>query len=212
LAGKAYEDLPEFFAKHQVQVVSSLPYYEKQNTDRQRGLGVFDKSIRALQLLNQVGYGRPGSGLQLDLVYNPGGAFLPASEKALESDFKRELKKLFDIEFNRLFAITNLPVSRFLDYLIESGNLDQYMEKLVNAFNPSAAQGVMCRSLISVSWDGFIYDCDFNQMLEIPVTASAPQHIRDFTAAGLSRREIQVNQHCFGCTAGQGSSCGGQVA
>ena len=212
LAGEAYKDLPEFFARHRVHVVSSLPYYDKRNTDRQRGVGVFDKSIEALIRLNRVGYGKTDSGLELDLVYNPVGAFLPGPQKALEADFKRELKKLFDIEFNQLLAITNLPVSRYLEYLVESGNLDDYMTKLVGAYNPDAAAGVMCRSLISVGWDGQLYDCDFNQMLEMHVDPIAPRHIKDFSAAALTRRQIVVNQHCYGCTAGQGSSCGGKTA
>ncbi len=210
LHSSQYHDLPQFFAKHRVHVVSSLPYYSKANTDRQRGVGVFDKSIVALQKLNEVGYGKEGSGLELDLVYNPVGAFLPADEAGLERDFKRELDKLFDIRFNKLFAITNLPVSRFLDFLIESGNLEDYLTKLVHAYNPAAAAGVMCRSLVSVGWDGSLFDCDFNQMLEIGVVCRH-SHIADFTYADLVQRTIAVNQHCYGCTAGQGSSCGGST-
>lgn len=210
-AGQAYADLPQFFAQHKVRVVSSLPYYSKNNTDRQRGMGVFDKSIEALHRLNAVGYGRPGSGLTLDLVYNPAGAFLPADQKALEADFKRELKKLFGIEFSTLLTITNLPVSRFLEYLVESDNLESYLTKLVQAYNPAAAAGVMCRSLLSVGWDGQLYDCDFNQMLELGVQ-SPIRHISQFSAPELLKRAIVVNQHCYGCTAGQGSSCGGQTA
>jgi radical SAM/Cys-rich protein len=210
MAGKAYEDLPEFFAQHRVHVVSSLPYYEQKATDRQRGIGVFNKSIQALQRLNNVGFGKPDSGLTLDLVYNPVGAFLPGPQKALEADFKRELKHLFGIEFNQLFAITNLPVSRFLDYLIESENFDTYMTTLANAFNPQAAAAVMCRTLLSVAWDGGLFDCDFNQMLDVMVT-SPVRHIRDFARDPLAHRTIAINQHCYGCTAGQGSSCGGSV-
>lgn len=212
LHGQAYEDLPRFFAQHRVHVVSSLPYYNKSGTDRQRGLGVFDKSIEALRRLNAVGYGRAESGLSLDLVYNPVGAFLPGPQDELAADFKRELRALFDVEFNHLFAITNLPVSRFLEYLVESGNFDAYMTKLAQAFNPTAAAGVMCRNLVSVGWDGKLYDCDFNQMLEIPVTVPSSAHIRDFSVRALSERAIAVDQHCFGCTAGQGSSCGGSTA
>ena len=212
LAAKTYEDLPEFFARHQIHVVSSLPFYEKKSTDRQRGIGVFDKSIEALKRLNAIGYGRPNSGLVLDLVFNPVGAFLPGPEKQLELDFKRELKHLFDIDFNNLFAITNLPISRFLDYLIESENFESYMETLVNAFNPTAAAGVMCRTLISVGWDGILYDCDFNQMLDVPVIPSLSRNIKNFSMRDLEHRTIAVNQHCYGCTAGQGSSCGGSVA
>jgi radical SAM/Cys-rich protein len=212
LAGHAYEDLPEFFARHRAHIVSSLPYFTPSGTDRQRGAGVFDKSIVALRRLNAAGYGRSESGLLLDLVYNPTGAFLPGPQQGLEADFKRELMARFGIEFNRLFAITNLPVSRFLEYLVDSGNLEGYLDRLIQAFNPAAARGVMCRNLISVGWDGTLYDCDFNQMLELGVEASAPAHIRDFDLAALNARAITVDQHCFGCTAGQGSSCGGSTA
>jgi len=211
VANKKYHDLPEFFKKHGVEVVSSLPFYTADKTDRQRGDGVFADSIRALKMLNAVGYGQEGSGLVLNLVYNPAGAFLPGSQKGLEAQFKRALLKDFGIVFNELFAITNLPISRYLDYLIESGNYAGYMEKLITAFNPVAAAGVMCRSTISVSWDGGLYDCDFNQMLDLPV-ASPVRHIRDFNADALSQRAVVVNQHCYGCTAGAGSSCGGTVA
>lgn len=210
LANASYHDLPEFFAKHRVQVVSSLPYYDKRNTDRQRGDGVFEKSIEVLKMLNAVGYGKEGSDLILDLVYNPVGAFLPGPQKELEADFKRELQALFGISFNELYAITNMPISRFLEYLAESGNLESYLEKLVNAFNPIAAKDVMCRSTISVGWDGYVYDCDFNQMLDMKIEEkNAPAHVRQLDWAKLSKRSIQTNQHCFGCTAGSGSSCGG---
>lgn len=211
LANKKYHDLPQFFKAHGVQVVSSLPYFSASRTDAQRGEGVFEKSIRALQKLNEVGYGQEGSGLQLDLVYNPSGAFLPASQKSLEAEFKRRLLSGFGVVFNHLFCITNLPISRYLDYLVESGNYASYMERLVSAFNPAAAANVMCRNTISVGWDGFLYDCDFNQMLELKVQASAPQHIRDFDLSLLDQREIVLNQHCYGCTAGAGSSCGGET-
>jgi radical SAM/Cys-rich protein len=211
VANKKYHDLPEFFREHGVEVVSSLPFYSADKTDRQRGQGVFADSIRALQMLNAVGYGQPDSGLVLNLVYNPSGAFMPGPQASLQQQFKRALLKDFGIVFNELFAITNIPVSRFLDYLIESKNYAGYMEKLVNAFNPAAAAGVMCRNTISVSWDGGLYDCDFNQMLDLPV-ASPGRHIRDFDAAALAQRAIVVNQHCYGCTAGAGSSCGGTTA
>jgi radical SAM/Cys-rich protein len=211
VANKKYHDLPEFFKKHGVEVVSSLPFYSADKTDRQRGDGVFADSIKALKMLNAVGYGQPGSGLVLNLVYNPAGAFMPGPQAGLERQFKQALAKDFGIVFNSLFAITNLPVSRFLDYLVESGNYAGYMEKLVNAFNPTAAAGVMCRDTISVGWDGGLYDCDFNQMLDLHV-ASTSQHIRDFDAAALAQRPIVLNQHCYGCTAGAGSSCGGTVA
>lgn len=211
VANKKYYDLPEFFKQHGVEVVSSLPFYSAEKTNRQRGDGVFEDSVRALNMLNAVGYGQPGSGLVLNLVYNPAGAFLPGGQKGLQDQFKRVLLKDFNIVFNELFAITNIPVSRYLDYLIESGNYAGYMEKLVNAFNPAAAAGVMCRSTISVGWDGGLYDCDFNQMLDLHV-AGPVQHIRDFDVKTLSERAVVVNQHCYGCTAGAGSSCGGTVA
>lgn len=211
LANKKYHDLPAFFRKHQVHVVSSLPYFQASRTDAQRGDGVFEKSIKALQMLNAEGFGKEGSELLLDLVYNPSGAFLPSSQQSLEAEFKRRLKSGYNIQFNHLFCITNLPVSRFLDYLVSSGNYDSYMQKLIDAFNPVAAVGVMCRNTISVGWDGYLYDCDFNQMLELSVEESAPQHIRDFKIRQLDEREIVLNQHCYGCTAGAGSSCGGET-
>ena len=212
VANKKYHDLPEFFAKHRVQVVSSLPHFAAGRTDAQRGEGVFDRSIRALKMLNAVSYGVEGSGLSLDLVYNPSGAFLPGNQASLEREFKQRLGREHGVTFNNLLAITNLPVSRFLDYLVESGNYDAYMEKLVAAYNPVAAANVMCRSTISVGWDGQLYDCDFNQMLDLLVARTAPQHIRDFDLAALQARAIVLNQHCYGCTAGAGSSCGGATA
>ncbi len=212
LANPKYHDLPQFFAKHKVEVVSSLPYFSKSRTDSQRGDGVFQSSIKALQMLNEVGYGKEDSGLDLHLVYNPSGAFLPGDQNDLQAEFKRQLKRRYDIVFNNLFAITNLPVSRFLDYLLETNNYESYMEELVAAFNPSAAMGVMCRNTISVGWDGYLYDCDFNQMLELKVAKGSPQHIDDFDYNNLVNRNIILNQHCYGCTAGAGSSCGGTTA
>lgn len=209
VANPKYNDLPQFFKQHQIRVVSSLPYYKADKTDRQRGEGVFSKSIQALQLLNEVGYGKEGAGLILDLVYNPAGAFLPGSQEALEKDFKRELKALFNVEFNSLLCITNIPVSRFLDYLVESGNYEEYMEKLVMAFNPGAVERVMCRNTISVSWDGYMYDCDFNQMLDLKIDKSIGNHVSTFNLEALSNRNILISQHCYGCTAGAGSSCQG---
>lgn len=212
LANKKFHDLPEFFKQHTIEVVSSLPSFTKDRTDRQRGDGVFDDSIKALQMLNQVGYGEPASGLALNLVYNPAGAFLPPSQQALEIEYKTELLKMFGIRFNNLFAITNMPISRYLDYLLSTGNFDKYMEKLVNAFNPAAIQNVMCRNTISVSWDGFLYDCDFNQMLELPVSTAQSTHLKNFNLKELNNRVIILQQHCYGCTAGAGSSCTGAVA
>jgi radical SAM/Cys-rich protein len=211
LANKKYHDLPAFFAKHNIHVISSLPYYKREKTDKQRGDGVFDKSIKALQMLNEVGYGQANSNLKLDLVYNPSGAFLPTDQKALELDFKKALKEDFNIEFNALFAITNLPISRFLDYLIASDNYEDYMYSLVEAFNPNAVPNVMCTNTISVSYDGWLYDCDFNQMLGLKV-ASKENHISMFNEESLRNRTILISQHCYGCTAGAGSSCQGTVA
>ena len=212
LSNPKYHDLPQFLAKHKVEVVSSLPYFSKSRTDSQRGDGVFQASIQALQMLNEVGYGKEGTGLNLHLVYNPSGAFLPGDQSSLEAEFKRQLQRRHNIVFNNLFAITNLPVSRFLDYLLETNNYESYMESLVEAFNPAAAMGVMCRNTISVSWDGYLYDCDFNQMLELKVENGSPQHIADFDLEALNNRNIILNQHCYGCTAGAGSSCGGTTA
>lgn len=210
-ANKKYYDLPEFFAKHNIHVVSSLPSYTRGKTDKQRGDGVFDKSIKALQMLNEVGYGKEGSGLKLDLVYNPAGAFLPGDQESLEKEYKKALKEDFDIVFNELFCITNLPISRFLDYLIKSENYEDYMEALIDAYNPATVKNVMCTNTISVSWDGYLYDCDFNQMLKLKV-ASEVQHIKDFNEKVLQDRDIILSQHCYGCTAGAGSSCQGTVA
>ncbi len=211
LANKKYHDLPEFFKKYNVHVVSSLPFYKREKTDRQRGSGVFDKSIKALQMLNDLGYGKPGSGLKLDLVYNPSGAFLPTNQEAMERDFKKALKEDFNIDFNSLFAITNLPISRFLEYLIASENYEDYMYELVSAYNPVAVESVMCTNTLSISWDGYLYDCDFNQMLDLKV-ASGAKHISDYDEEALQNREIIISQHCYGCTAGAGSSCQGSVA
>ncbi|MDX8552133.1 arsenosugar biosynthesis radical SAM protein ArsS [Tenacibaculum sp. 1B UA] len=210
-ANKKYYDLPEFFKKHNVHVVSSMPHWTRGKTDKQRGDGVFDKSIEALKMLNAVGYGIKETGLQLDLVYNPSGAFLPGDQVALENDFKKALDEDFGISFNNLFAITNLPISRFLDYLIASENYEDYMYSLVEAYNPMAVENVMCTNTLSISWNGYLYDCDFNQMLNLKV-ASKSQHISEYNEALLQNRNIIINQHCYGCTAGAGSSCQGTVA
>jgi radical SAM/Cys-rich protein len=205
----AHRDLPEFFAQHQVELVCSLPHYRALSTDRQRGDGVFERSIRAIKRLNAVGYAQPGSGLRLVLVTNPVGAYLPASQASLEAEWKREMQRLYDVQFDALFCITNMPISRYLEWLDQTGNLASYMQTLVNAFNPVAASGVMCRQMISVGWDGQLFDCDFNQMLELGLTDGAPHHIRDFDFDKLVARSIATGRHCFGCTAGAGSSCGG---
>jgi len=204
-------DLARFLADHEVEVVASLPSFRKIGTDSQRGEGVFDRSIMALRMLNSLGYGKGGK-LKLSLVHNPVGAFLPGSQASLERDYRRELKARHGLEFDNLYTITNMPISRFLDYLISSGNLERYMETLTSAFNPSAAMGVMCRSYISVGWDGTLYDCDFNQMLDMPVDHGAPDTLAALLEKDDLGRRIRTDRHCFGCTAGSGSSCGGAVA
>jgi radical SAM/Cys-rich protein len=211
LTTAGHHDLPEFFAARRVEVVASLPHYRALNTDAQRGDGVYDKSIAALKHLNAVGYGDGRSGLRLVLVTNPVGAFLPPAQPSLEAEWKRELRRLHGIAFDALYCITNMPISRYLDWLVESGNLERYLERLVTAFNPSTVGGLMCRSTLSVGWDGRLYDCDFNQMLDLGV-AGPSAHIRDFDPAPLAGRAIRVGRHCFGCTAGAGSSCGGALA
>jgi radical SAM/Cys-rich protein len=205
-------DLAEFLARHRVEIVASLPSFQASQTDAQRGEGIFEKSIEALRMLNRLGYGKDDSGLALNLVHNPVGAFLPPKQEAVEAQFKRELQRRHGIVFNRLYTITNMPISRFLEFLVESGNYEGYMERLANAFNPAAATGVMCRHTLSVGWDGTLYDCDFNQMLELPVNHGVPRHIRDFDPSVLRSREIMTANHCYGCTAGSGSSCGGTTA
>jgi radical SAM/Cys-rich protein len=208
------EYLPAFFARHRVEVVSSLPYYQQYFTDAQRGAGVFAKSIEAMRRLNAVGYGAEGSGLALNLVYNPVGPYLPAAQAALEADYKRELKAKFGLSFNRLYTITNMPINRFRLHLEKTGQLEAYLDKLAAAFNPAAAEGVMCRSLLSVGWDGRIYDCDFNQMLELSAVSRGgrPLSIFDFDFDAALERRIVFGEHCLGCTAGAGSSCGGTTA
>ena len=209
-SNKKYYDLPEFFKKHNVHVISSMPHWTKGKTDKQRGDGVFDKSVSALKALNSVGFGMPDSGLRLDLVYNPSGAFLPGNQASMEKDFKSALIDEFGIHFNNLFTITNLPISRFLDYLIASENYEDYMYALVEAYNPATVKNVMCINTLSVSWDGFLYDCDFNQMLNLPVNSKV-KHISEYNESLLEGRKILISQHCYGCTAGAGSSCQGSV-
>ncbi|MCX7546899.1 arsenosugar biosynthesis radical SAM protein ArsS [Xanthomarina sp. F1114] len=209
-ANKKYYNLPDFFKKHNIHVVSSMPHWTKGKTDKQRGSGVFDKSIKALQDLNAVGYGMPGSHLKLDLVYNPSGAFLPGNQAAMEKDFKKALLEDFNIQFHNLFAITNLPIARFLDYLIASDNYEDYMYSLVEAYNPAAVSNLMCKNTLSISWDGYLFDCDFNQMLELPVNSKS-KHVSEFNQELLEGRNIVISQHCYGCTAGAGSSCQGNL-
>ncbi|TDI12896.1 MAG: radical SAM/Cys-rich domain protein, partial [Acidobacteria bacterium] len=206
-----YRQLPQFFADHRAIMVSSLPCYTAENTDKQRGSGVFDRSIEALHMLNAVGYGQEGADLELHLVYNPVGAFLPPPQEKLKGDYQRVLKEQFGIVFNDLYCITNLPISRFLEYLLRLGQYEEYMQTLVDAFNPAAAAGGMCRNTVAVGWEGTLYDCDFNQMLELKMERGAPGHIRDFDIHKLKNRKIALNQHCYGCTAGAGSTCGGEI-
>lgn len=204
--------LAELYARHKVEVVASLPYYLGRNTDRQRGDGVFDASVRMLKRLNQLGYGREQSGLRLNLVYNPGGAFLPPAQHTIEAEFRREMLSRYGIVFNSLFTITNVPMGRFLGFLMQSGNLADYLVRLAGAFNPVAAARVMCRSQISVGWDGRLYDCDFNQMLGLTCAPEVPGCLDEFDLTALSSRRIILENHCYACTAGAGSSCGGAVA
>ncbi|HUS23309.1 MAG TPA: arsenosugar biosynthesis radical SAM (seleno)protein ArsS [Candidatus Binatia bacterium] len=209
------QHLPEFFARQRVEVISSLPYYQSFFTDSQRGKGVFGKSIESMRRLNALGYGVENSGLVLNLVYNPVGPYLPAAQAGLEADYKRELLDKFGVRFNALYTITNMPINRFRLHLEKSGQYAAYMDKLLAAFNPGAAGGVMCRSMISVGWDGALYDCDFNQMLEMRVASgdeAKPMTIFDFDYGALMQRRIRFDSHCFGCTAGAGSSCGGATA
>lgn len=210
--GESKRYLPDFFAEHRVEVISSLPYYQEYFTDKQRGRGVFQKSIDSLRLLNEKGYGKEGTGLLLNLVYNPVGAFLPASQESLEADFKQQLWEKYGIVFNNLFAITNMPIHRFKEMLYRKGIYDDYMSRLVQAFNPAAARGIMCRSLISVSYDGRLFDCDFNQMLDMQIDDPEPMTVFNFDMNRLLSRRIRFASHCFGCTAGSGSSCGGAIA
>jgi len=211
VSNKEYRTYPQFFKDNKVTVIASLPCYTEANTDKQRGDNAFKRSIEALKILNKLGYAQEDTELQLHLVYNPGGAFLPGDQAGLEADYKRILKEQYDLVFNNLYTITNLPISRFLDFLIKEEKFDDYMQLLLESFNPAAAEGVMCRNTLSVSWEGYLYDCDFNQMLNLRVEKQAPQHISDFDVKQLLARTIITGQHCYGCTAGAGSSCQGSV-
>jgi len=211
LTAPGFTHLPEFLAAQQVQVVASLPCYLEENCDRQRGDGVFVKSIEALQMLNSLGFGIANSGLRLSLVYNPVGPSLPPAQTKLEAAYRDQLRSRFGIEFNRLYTITNMPISRFLDDLLRSGKYEEYMQKLLAAFNPQAVDAVMCRTTLSVDWRGNLYDCDFNQMLELPVAHSVPRTIHEFDLESLAARRIVTGRHCYGCTAGAGSSCQGAL-
>jgi len=207
-------DLADFLRDNAVDIVASLPCYLEENVDRQRGKGVFDGSIRALQLLNEKGYGKPGSPLKLSLVYNPQGAALPPAQGPLESDYRKHLGSHFGIEFSELYVLTNMPIQRFGSTLISKGNFEHYMDLLKNAYQPANLDSVMCRSLLSVDWRGMVYDCDFNQMLDLPLAwkNKARTHLRELMDADITSNPIVVKNHCYGCTAGQGSSCGGALA
>ena len=211
------EGLAEFMAMHGVEIVASMPCYLEDNVDRQRGKGTFNASIRGLQRLNALGYGQPGSRLSLNLVYNPQGASLPPPQAALEADYKRHLAEHFGVEFNQLFTLANMPIQRFGSTLVSKGQFNSYMQLLRSAHREENLAQVMCRSLVSVDWQGYLYDCDFNQQLGLPIqdllhSGKARVHLTDITAAELEDQPVRVADHCFGCTAGQGSSCGGALA
>ncbi|HYS96370.1 MAG TPA: arsenosugar biosynthesis radical SAM (seleno)protein ArsS [Chthoniobacterales bacterium] len=205
-----YEDLGEFLAKRKVEIIASMPCYTPENVNAQRGEGVFEGSIKALQHLNSLGYGAEPD-LPLHLVYNPVGAFLPGPQAELETDYKRELKKHFGIVFGKLYTLTNLPIARFAAYLRHNNKLDEYMQLLVDAFNPATIDGLMCRNTISVGWRGEVYDCDFNQQLDMQWESGRGLFLWDIDPSRIDNREIMTGDHCFGCTAGAGSSCGGAI-
>jgi radical SAM/Cys-rich protein len=205
------QDLPQFLAAHRVEVVASLPCYSAENVDQQRGAGVFDKSIAALRRLNALGYGHTGSGLVLNLVYNPQGPTLPPDQDALESTYKRELADRFGIVFDRLYTLANMPINRFGSWLISKGQFDRYMRLLKDSHRAENLEAVMCRSLVSVDWQGYLYDCDFNQQLGLPLQGASRPHLRELLGRALDGHPIRVADHCFGCTAGSGSSCSGTL-
>ena len=209
-----FEDMAQFLADHQVEIVASLPCYSQENVDKQRGKGVFDSSIVALKKLNQLGYGKPGNQQQLNLMYNPGGAYLPPAQASLEADYKQQLKHDFDIEFTHLYTLTNMPIMRFGGMLLSTGEFDNYMNLLKSSHSHNNLHTVMCKNLISIDWQGYVYDCDFNQMLDIPSKLAQPvkTYIADLDMQALMKSQIQVADHCYGCTAGSGSSCGGALS
>jgi len=213
LLEEGYEDLAQFLADQKVEIVASLPCYAEQNVDKQRGKGVYQESIVALKRLNELGFGRADSGLVLNLVFNPGGPSLPPPQGPLEESYKKELFSTHGIVFNSLFALTNMPISRFGSFLMSKGEFSNYMSLLKGAYAEENLPGLMCRNLISVDWQGYVYDCDFNQMLDIPMIASdkPKTQLSELTHAQLAGRPIAVADHCYGCTAGQGSSCGGAL-
>lgn len=211
LADENYEDYAEIYADKGVEIVSSLPDCDESRADRQRGAGFFRKFIGVAEKLNRMGYGKPGTGLVFNLVHNPVGAYLPASQKSLEQDYRSRLKKSHGIGFNTLYCINNMPVGRYLDFLLASGNYDEYMQTLIEAFNPDTLKNVMCRTTVSVAWDGTLYDCDFNQMLGLCISPEHSGHIDNFDMKQLGNRPIVLHNHCYGCTAGTGSSCQGSL-
>lgn len=204
--------LAEWLGERGVEIVASLPHYRKRNTDAQRGDGAFDKSIEALRLLNAAGYGKGDPRRMLSLMMNPAGAFLAPSQGSIEKEWHTALERDFGITFDRLLALNNMPISRFLEWLVESGNLESYMERLTSGFNPNAVAGLMCRNTISISWDGRLFDCDFNQMLDLDALPESPMTVHDFDFERWQARRVVTRRHCFGCTAGAGSSCGGATA
>jgi radical SAM/Cys-rich protein len=209
LLEREYESLLDLYAARKIEMVLSLPHIDPRTTDRQRGEGVFTRLVEVMRRLNARGYGRVGSGLVLDLVHNPAGAYLPGSQDGLESHYRRALGEKHGVVFDHLFCITNMPIGRYRDYLLQSDNYAEYMTTLVKAFNPASVKGVMCRSTVSVGWDGRLYDCDFNQMLGLEIDHGAPSHIANFDIDALASREVIIGDHCYGCTAGAGSSCQG---
>jgi radical SAM/Cys-rich protein len=211
LAREDYAHLVDFFAERGVELVASLPAYTPERADKQRGSGSFETCVRVMRKLNRRGYAQSGSGLVLNLVHNPVGAYLPGSQQSLEREYRQRLESEWGVRFNSLFTLINCPVGRYLEFLINSGNFEPYMDSLIRSFNPSAVENLMCRDTLSVAWDGGLYDCDFNQMLDLPVDSRAPSHIRDFDLQALRHRRIAVGNHCFSCTAGAGSSCQGAL-
>lgn len=200
------ESYPEWYREQGVDLIASLPYYLEEGVDRVRGTGTYKKSIEALKILNNLGYGIDSTGPSLSLVYNPQGMYLAPPQCSLETEYRRELKERFGIVFTRLYTLSNMPIGRFREYLVRTGNFDKYMDKLAAAFNPETLSGVMCRHIVSVGWDGTLYDCDFNQALGYAITAGTPKNLDGFDYAALAERAITVGDHCYGCTAGQGSS------
>lgn len=214
LSEPGYEELAEFLAQQQVSIIASLPCYLEENVDGQRGNGVYQKSITGLKILNQLGYAQPDSQLELNLVYNPTGPYLPPGQNQLEEDYKQYLVEHFSVRFNHLYTITNMPIARFGSSLQSNGQFSEYMDLLKTSMNPSTLQSVMCRNQLSIDWQGYVYDCDFNQMLNLKLDhpeTGEPLHIKDLLTSDITRLPIRVADHCYGCTAGQGSSCGGAL-